>query len=334
MNNYPTVSVLMPAYNHDRFVEDAVKSVWGQTYKSIELIVVDDGSNDNTYIKLNQLKKRSPIPMTVKKQNNAGISAALNNAIRNSSGELLAVLASDDLMLKDRIQCQVGFLLRNIDTGILHTSAARIDENGNFISSMRGKFNPAIGTPLRGFLLGKVGVVSPTVMFRRDVINKIGFFEESLPIEDWPFFLKAASAGIKFEYLDEDLTYWRLTSKNAGRRTSIVWRESILVRKKYIVAFSVYDQKLMIKRMYKYELSSALLQGNYRVGIEIFPDLISNKIPLIEIANATFWALCRNIGRLLLPQKAYDNFKAIKGKSEKNGKLKKKFSKHIVSSET
>ena len=92
----PLVSVLMPAYNHQQFVEQAVRSVWAQTYKNIELIVIDDGSSDRTLEILKRLSLQSPISMKVDTHANQGICRTLNKCFDLSRGELIAFLASDD----------------------------------------------------------------------------------------------------------------------------------------------------------------------------------------------------------------------------------------------
>ena len=100
----PRVSVLMPAYNHERFVTQAVESVWGQSAGDVELVVVDDGSPDSTAEVLNRLAARSPIPMSVEVQANAGISPTLNRALAKARGEWICILASDDFYAPDFIR--------------------------------------------------------------------------------------------------------------------------------------------------------------------------------------------------------------------------------------
>ena len=109
----PRVSVLMPAYNHERFVEQAVRSVWEQTARDIELIVIDDGSTDSTAEILQALAAGSPIPMKVSVQANAGISTTLNRAAGQARGEWVSILASDDYYVTHFIERNLQFAERH-----------------------------------------------------------------------------------------------------------------------------------------------------------------------------------------------------------------------------
>ena len=305
----PLVSVVMPAYHHAPYVEEAIRSVWAQTYENIELIVVDDGSTDKTPNIVARLAESAPIPMEIARKENGGIASALNVGIDRSRGELVALLASDDRMLDRRIERQVREMRQRPRVGILHTSAYRVDENGEFLFSMTGSYVPARGDCLREFMLGRAGVVSPTIMLRRSVIDHVGRFDEDLPIEDWPYFLRAASRGVQFGYIDEELTCWRRTSGSAGGRTSLAWRSSIAERKKYLPLFEAGDAERMLSRMYTYEFESALLQGRYSVAAEIFSEARRASQSALRLAQIGGWSLARNFTRSVLPPSAYQLLK-------------------------
>ena len=98
----PLVSVIIPSYNHEQYVTKAIKSVFSQTYKNIELIVIDDGSKDHSVKKILELKKRYPFKFIARK--NKGLASTLNEAIKLAKGVYITFLASDDYYLPQRIE--------------------------------------------------------------------------------------------------------------------------------------------------------------------------------------------------------------------------------------
>ncbi len=302
----------MPAYNHQEYVEAAIRSVWSQTWRSLELVVIDDGSTDDTSEIVHRLQQKSPIPMIAQRKTNGGIASALNTAIDSACGTFVAVLASDDMMVPDRIERQIAEFLRDESVGILHTGAKRIDASGKILFSMQGRYLPATGCCLRGFMLGSVGVVAPTVMYRREVLEEVGAFDESLPFEDWPYFLRASASGVRFGYLSEDLTLWRVSPSNAGSGTSKWWRRSMEERRKYLDRLAESDRERAIQRMYQYEMSSAILQGGYGVFLDISRDAAARGCLRWNFAPVIGWAAARRIAQRLLTQRAYARLKGIR----------------------
>lgn len=181
----PLVSVIIPTYNRDFILERAIRSVFNQTYKPIELIVVDDGSKDKTPF----LVKKYPLKY-VRLPKNYGVSFARNRGILHSQGELVAFLDSDDEFLPKKIEKQVEFFLKYPKCKILQTE--EIWYKGN------RRLNPKkYHAKAEGFFLDravKLCVVSiSTVMIRREVFNELGLFDEDFPVcEDYEYWLRVA----------------------------------------------------------------------------------------------------------------------------------------------
>ena len=116
ISEQPLVSIVIPSYNHERFIRDSIKSVIDQSYQNIELIIIDDGSTDVSVEKIQEL-----IPLCEKRftrfefrhRPNKGLSATLNEALEWAQGEYFSSLASDDIILKDKIKIQTKFLRQN-----------------------------------------------------------------------------------------------------------------------------------------------------------------------------------------------------------------------------
>ena len=128
MIDYPTVDVIIPVYNRERFISHTLDSVLSQTYRNVEIVIVDDGSTDRSaeiiepYLRHNNVKYIQ--------QENQGPAAARNAGIVSCSGDLIAFLDSDDLWLPTKLEKQVDFLMRNPAIPLVHTSRSDIDANG------------------------------------------------------------------------------------------------------------------------------------------------------------------------------------------------------------
>jgi glycosyltransferase involved in cell wall biosynthesis len=114
MTQGPLVSVLICAYDAERFIEETLRSVWQQSYENIEILVLDNNSRDRTYARLLELGETSPMPMRVMKSpSNLGVPGGLNTLLDQASGSFAAILDHDDLWHKDKIHLQVDFLQKH-----------------------------------------------------------------------------------------------------------------------------------------------------------------------------------------------------------------------------
>ncbi len=185
----PSVSVIIPAYNQANFIDKAIESVLRQTYKDFELIIINDGSKDNTE---EIIKNYSDFRIRyICHKKNLGISEARNSGIRASRGKYIALLDSDDEFLPEKLDMQVK-LLRNesSDVGVVCAWSFNVDENGNYISKR--------GLPRKeGYifedLLSKNYISVPTLLIRRECFEKVGLFDSSLDVqEDWDMWIRIA----------------------------------------------------------------------------------------------------------------------------------------------
>jgi len=185
--NQNLVSVILPAFNRAWILKDAVDSVLSQDYPHIELIVIDDGSYDNTKDLLEEYKNK----ITVLTQKNKGVSAARNAGIKKSRGEFIALLDSDDVWDKGKISCQVKFFLQNPRALICQTQEIWI-RNGKRVNPKVKHKKPSgmIFEPSLNLCL-----VSPSaVMMRRQLFDIKGYFNEAFTVcEDYDLWLRVSS---------------------------------------------------------------------------------------------------------------------------------------------
>jgi len=180
----PLVSAIIPTYNRGWIIKEAVDSVMSQDYRDFELIIVDDGSTDNTPEILNSCRG----DILVFRQENQGVSAARNRGIAEASGRFIAFLDSDDLWLPQKLFRQVEFFNKNPDAQICQTEETWIRKGVRVNPKKRHKkpwgmiFEPSLALCL----------VSPSaVMIRRSLFKKVGGFDETLPAcEDYDLWLR------------------------------------------------------------------------------------------------------------------------------------------------
>lgn len=181
------VTVIIPAYNRGWIIREAIESVLNQDFKTFELIVVDDGSTDNTQDILTSYRDK----IKIIRQKNTGVSAARNKGIVSSSGNYIAFLDSDDIWLPRKLETQVEFFRNNPDALICQTEEIWV-RNGR-------KVNPGKRhKKMSGFFFEKslkLCMVSPSaVMMKRELFDICGFFDETLPAcEDYDMWLRVNS---------------------------------------------------------------------------------------------------------------------------------------------
>jgi glycosyltransferase involved in cell wall biosynthesis len=197
------VSVIIPAYNQGVYLGKAVQSVLDQTYPDFDIVIVDDGSTDDTADIARGFKDQR---IRYIYQENRGLSAARNTGIQNSDGELLTFLDSDDLFFPDKLEVLVAELNHHPEVGFVAGQAVLIDENGNPLGEV---FNtPLPEDPARLLLWNPLHVCS--VMVRRLWIDRVGLFDERFrAYEDWDMWLRLARAGCPMRWTPHPVSMYR-----------------------------------------------------------------------------------------------------------------------------
>lgn len=201
------VSVCVPAYNHEKYVEQTILSILNQSYCNLELLVIDDGSLDQTPVILNRLSKQYGFHL--ERQENQGLPRTLNRLIELASGDYITICASDDFWPKHRLEEQVEFLENNPKVDMVHGNVQLIDSCDNRIEAGRNQKPPVSGaSEFLPLLLRKRRWHTGTIMSRRVVWEKVGFYDESIPIEDFDWFIRAVKC-CNVGFLPSNWLYYR-----------------------------------------------------------------------------------------------------------------------------
>lgn len=200
----PLVSVILPVFNCRRFVEESIDSILSQTYRHIELIVVDDASTDGTYEFLVSTYSNNPRIRLIQNEKNKGIAFTLNRAIALSNGWLIARMDGDDISLPERLERQVEAFLEDEELAICGTLGSYIDEKGIEIGDIK---LPLDLEGIRKMAQYFNPIIHPSYMVNIQQVEYL-YAPEAVPVEDW-YFLVSAAHSVKVRNLGEKLIFYR-----------------------------------------------------------------------------------------------------------------------------
>jgi glycosyltransferase involved in cell wall biosynthesis len=206
----PKVSVIVPAYNVCNYIEDALSSLECQTFQDFEVLIVNDGSTDNTVdIVQTFVERDSRFKLLHKK--NGGLSSARNFGILHATGEYIALLDGDDMYHPSKLANHVTHFQQNLDVGVVYSASKAIRDDGRptFIT-LSGK--PVYSDPLLSLLCKNFVGHGSNGVFRRSLVDEVGGFDETLrSSEDIDFWLRiAATRQWKFYREKRILSYYRV----------------------------------------------------------------------------------------------------------------------------
>lgn len=242
------VSVIIPAYNCEKYIEEAVESIENQEYKNIEIIICDDGSTDKTKDKINQLAKKYKNIIPLFNSKNLKIVKARNKCLEECNGEFITSQDADDYSEKSRLKIQVEFLKRHSEIGYVSCGMYKVDEKGKKIGKV--EFNEKQITD-KDFVKGSPAAHAPT-MFRREVLEKSnGYRDDKITrcIEDYDLFFRLQILGIKGYLLSDILYYYRQDNNFKKRRNYKCRIDEYKIRKKYYIQLSLSR----MERLYRFK---------------------------------------------------------------------------------
>jgi glycosyltransferase involved in cell wall biosynthesis len=216
------VSIIIPTHNRSRQLRIAIESVLAQTYRPIELIVVDDGSTDDTVEVVNNYKER----VMYLHQGNGGVSVARNRGLRASRGEIVGFLDDDDLFLPEKIERQVAYLCAHQNVSLVYCRYYLIDASGKRL----GRIGPLPEADILKELLHGNFLWAGAPLIRRDCLEQAGGFNTSLSTAaDYELWLRIARMGFQFGCVQALLGSYRLQRNSMVTNVYLIEREIVSI---------------------------------------------------------------------------------------------------------
>ena len=213
----PIVSVCVASYNHARFLPAMLDGLLGQTFRDFEIVVVDDGSTDNSMEVLQIYADRNPEIMRVYThpgRRNRGISATVNLGFEKSRGKYWCMHDSDDVSYPDRLARQIAFLEKHRDVGWVYGVADPIDDNGAPLDGQLGSDLSSCPDLVEHFIWDNP-IAATTTIIRRDCALRIGPFDEAVLYSDWEYWIRLAS-HYSPAFIPGSVIKYRIHGRNAS----------------------------------------------------------------------------------------------------------------------
>ena len=227
MANHELVTVIIASFNHAPYIEQSILSVIEQTYQNVELLVIDDGSTDDSIERIMALQSIHGFDFRVQK--NQGLTRTLNDAIARSKGSFIAPFGSDDIMLKDRLQRQMDYVVDKPEVGMCAGNIELMHADGTPYPKSPKAHEPSFRRMDFEdiFLERKPYIPAPTMLIRREALEKVGGFDPSIRLEDIYIQLKIAHAGYYIDALGAILARYRKHQTNTYKNIRFM-TESVL----------------------------------------------------------------------------------------------------------
>ncbi|OOG69875.1 glycosyltransferase [Flavobacterium sp. A45] len=224
MQNNPLVTIICLCYNHGAYVVESLNSVINQSYPSIELIIVDDSSTDNSKKVITNWLEKNPQIQFIANKTNLGNTKSFNKALKLAKGEYVIDLAADDLLLPNCVTLQIDAFKKSgyKNLGVVYGNVKLISENGTFDSyyfpvNTQKKVieNRITGDIYESVLSGGNSICSVSAMIKKTVFDRLQGYDETLAYEDLDFWIRA-SRQYEFDFIDEPLVQKRIVTNSLG----------------------------------------------------------------------------------------------------------------------
>ena len=281
------VSIIIPAYNAEKYIRGSIKTILEQTYNNFEIIVIDDGSVDNTaQIIKDEYKDDARIKLI--SQKNGGVAVARNHGIKMARGEYIAFLDPDDYYLPAKIEREVEFLQSHPEFDVVYCKMKHFyDDNIDVLYQHKGEM-PS-GQVFENLLDRFFGQLN-TVLIPKRIFEKIGMFDENFrDSEEWDMFLRIARARYTFGFLDEDLVRIRI-SKSSLSRYENQWK----MKSHNMFVFEELNKSMSEEERKKYNMPTRLAKMRFILTVAY---LAAGKkdLALIELKKIKYFNLLKKI---------------------------------------
>lgn len=289
------VSILVPCYNHEKFVADCINSLIAQTYENIEVIICDDCSADNSFGVIKEyeeaMKKRFKKVVIMRNEVNRGITKNLNGMLELAQGEYIKLIASDDMLAEDAIENLVAFA-KVSEADIVYSNMRYIGYDCHYpvgnIENLKTFYTerPPVGRGIIGSIYANNFIAAPSVIFPKATFDKFGNFDEEGMTEDLEYWLRVATEG-KFDYLDCCTVFYRRSENSLSHYTPT--KEGIEKNRRYhahlLEIHERYDSYVTVKdktAFYNNELSAAMCIRDKELTLDFYREMRDKDIPVYK----------------------------------------------------
>jgi glycosyltransferase involved in cell wall biosynthesis len=303
--NRDSVSVVIPSYNHAKYIGRTLSSIYAQTLKPQRLLIIDDGSTDNSIEIIEGLLDDAPFPAELIARENRGLSATLTEAKRHLADESLrletsffAYLGSDDAWRPDFLEKRVALLNSRPGAVLAYGNAYSIDADDRVIDCSIEWANYTDGDA-RSMLLDGIAPMSPTVLYRSAAIRDLTWNENSR-LEDYDFYLRLSTRG-EFAYAPSILSAWRQHGVNISESSLMMMEEKISALYRNAPLFDLSNAELnRLVRLARFRGAQELMRRGQKS--------LAAKHGLPNLSASRSWIdACRFIGGLVAPSSALHN---------------------------
>lgn len=273
--NTKLVTVGVALYNHEKYIIECLESIVKQSYTNIELIVINDGSSDNSFeVAKNYLDNQNYNKnYKIITRSNKGMCNTLNEIAEQAKGKYISFIGSDDYWMLNKIEDQVNYLENNPDIILVHSNSIKVDENCKEIGLLDYSSKKNSGDMFESLILGSGGINTPSHLYKTEIYSKIGFYDSSFKFEDIDFWLRLTKE-YRIGYIDKIHTFYRWHGENLSDdknklkfyndeivkifnkniENESLKKKAILriYRKSYLLALRTLEFRYLIKYLYKY----------------------------------------------------------------------------------
>lgn len=259
------VTIIVVSFNHSSFIIECLNSIKNQTYKQIQLIILDDNSSDNTVEIIKNWLFENKIKAICKfNQENIGITSTLNNSLKEIKGEYVKIISADDFLDIHNIDCSVSFLESNdLKYGMVCTDTWVVNSKSELLEDM-ADYNALLNIDkleLREKLVVGNRIAALTVLMKTDVLKITGLYDETLNLEDYDRWLRINEISW-IGYIPEKLSFYRIHGNN----------ESIIRKDKhqedYLYLRMKYDKKGLGCKLINDEVETLYLNNKINIRIK------------------------------------------------------------------
>ncbi len=259
------VTVGVALYNHEKYIAECLASIVSQSYRPVELIVIDDGSPDGSYEAAKAyLESQTRLEnYTLKTRPNRGMCRTLNEIAEMAQGEYIAFIGSDDYWAPEKLEAQVAFLEAHPEHALVHSNSYRVDGEGNRIEAVDFGAKINSGMIFEAIVRGTGGINTASHLYRTSVYDTIGYYDPDFRFEDTDFWLRL-TRNFSVGFIDACHSYYRWHGENlSDGKNKLRFYNEELIR---IFRKNIDDPKLRryaVAKMYRKSLLLALRTGAF-----------------------------------------------------------------------